>query len=63
MVKKNIEIIPKEYSSLISNIGQLLEEGRKKAFSSVNSIFEVEDENTPNFQLIDDYKTWFENYR
>ena len=38
MTKKTLEIIPKEYNSLISNIGQLLEEGRKKALSSVNTI-------------------------
>lgn len=36
--------------------------GNKNAAVSLAE-FEVEDENTPNFQLIDDYKTWFENYR
>ena len=43
----------------------LLAEGKTGNKNAVVSLaeFEVEDGNTPNFQLIDDYKTWFENYR
>ena len=58
-------IVLHKLSSNYNDFYGLLAEGKIGHKNAVISLaeFEVEDGKSLNFQLIDDYKTWFENYR
>ena len=58
-------IVLHKLSSNYDDFYGLLAEGKIGNKTAVVSLaeFEVEDGSSLNFQLIDDYKTWFENYR